>query len=167
VYQPYFQFFNFTSRWSFFAPDPGTRLLHLEWELLGKNNEQIEYSRFPLESFGVDSSEIVSNAPNEFRSKFTHSKSFVFPLFQHEQEMRELSLAHLMAESDTRAEEVLIPYLCHRRLNPGDVVSVRLWRVIDPLPTQSEVLSGRQKAGDHFRRERQWIAQRFCRDVRI
>lgn len=167
LFQSYLHFFEFTTSWSFFAPDPGSFLVYFEWELLGKQGEQLELGQFP---------DLVAESAGD--SNF---------LLKQEQDMRKLSVSRFMAAYDARAEKMLIPYLCFSSSRQGTssfhhqgtpslrqgaplleaVDSVRLWKVIELIPPLKEIALGHRKIEDARGRERHWITHAYCKDLEL
>jgi hypothetical protein len=101
--------------------------------------------------------------------------------------MRKLSVSRFMAAYDARAEKMLIPYLCFSSLRQGfsslhqgssslhhqgaplleAVASVRLWKVIELIPSLKEIALGHRKIGDARGRERHWITHAHCKDLEL
>lgn len=135
--EPYLHFFEFTNNWSFYAPDPGTALLHVEWETLGKSENSLSKGRLP---------EATS------------------PYFFEDRHNRRVSAVRFMLPFDARAEKMMVPYLCK---SDSRVYSVRLWRIVEPTPTLMEVKTYQRKLGDGKVMHRQWIAHSFCREYGI
>lgn len=132
-FEPYFHFFEFSTSWSFYAPDPGTFLLYLDWEILGGNGELLETSRFP-------------ESPS--------------PFLLRDRENRRTAAVRFMLDFDARTEKMMTPYLCNKL---SGAVSVRLWRVIIPLPDWRDVANGKRRVDDKVGIERQWISHSSCK----
>ncbi len=121
-----------TVAWSFFAPDPGTPKVQLNWETLDAQGQTLREGVWP-----EDSEQYFFQDQNNKRSQ----------------------LARFMSQADTHAEGVLLPYLC--RTQP-EAHSVNLSRAMEPVPSMDEVRSGRRHAGDGLVRHRATISHSFC-----
>lgn len=136
VLEPYINFFEFAPSWNFFAPDPATPLVFLEWEL--------------LDEFG----RIYGNGSIPQR---------VDPFLLRERQNRTIALTRFLVYSDERIEQILGPWLC--RKNP-DAGSVRIWKVVYTAPGLREVSEGKRKVGDDKGVERRIATHHFCSGAR-
>lgn len=139
---PYFNFFEFVANWSFFAPDPGTAQLFLEWELVSEGGQTLEFGQMP-------------SIPSPF-------------FFNERQTRRNTAVRHMLAY-DLRVEKMMVPYLCkgtgQDKAGPSSkVFSVRLWRVSRPIPSLTEMSQKKSKIGDPTTQERHWISHSFCQE---
>lgn len=133
--EPYMNFFELSSRWSFFAPDPGPPPFYIEYELLDQDGNSIAKSTFPEKES---------------------------PYFLRERQNRRIAAARFMVGADERTHEGMAPYLCRSR---AGVHSVRLWRVQEAIPALRDVARGEKEitTGDEI--GRRWVAHSYCEDL--
>ena len=132
IVEPYLDALGLSSSWSFFAPEPGPPPLYLEWEALGADGKLIEKRRWP-------------DSPD--------------PYFLRERQNRRIAFAGFLNSSDERARKVMGPYLC--RTVPGARL-VKLWRLMQPIPSLTDVASGRRRIGDEVGSERRRVREYAC-----
>lgn len=132
VLKPYAEVMEFTSSWSFFAPEPGPPPVFIEWEVLDESGMRLAKGDWPSKED---------------------------PFFFRERQNRRIATAKFMVLSDVRTEGIMAPYLC--RKHPG-AHSVALWRVLQSIPSLQDVASGRRKIGDDQGIERRWVSRSFC-----
>lgn len=132
VFMPYANLFEFSSGWSFFAPEPGPPPIYLEWALLDKNGEEIGQGRWP-----------------EVKD----------PYFFRDRQNRRIAATRFMASDDTHAEKMMVPVLC---ASDPRVHSVRLWKLVVGLPTLTDVADGKRTIGDEQDLDRRAVSLDFC-----
>jgi hypothetical protein len=132
VIVPYANFFEMTSKWSFFAPEPGPPPVFVEYELLDVKGEAIQKSRFP-------------EAQN--------------PYFIRERQNRRIASVEFMMPGEDRVEKVMVPYLCSHH---PDAQSIKLWRVAYSVPSMEDVAKEKRKIGDEINIERRIVSHTFC-----
>lgn len=93
VLLPYIEFFEFSNRWSFFAPNPGQPMF-IDWEIAGKDGATLESGRWP------DSHEAFF-----FRERYN----------------RRVETVEFMMSDDTRIEKLMLPMLCRRSAGANSV----------------------------------------------
>jgi hypothetical protein len=81
------------------------------------------------------------------------------PFFWRERQTRRITAADFMVSQELRAEKMMVGYLCHQAQHPH---SVRLWRVMEPVPTPDDVVSGRRRLGDGVGAEKKFVSHTFC-----
>lgn len=132
--EPYVNFLELASSWNFFAPDPGPPPIYVEWEVLDSKLGTLERGRWP---------------------------ETADPYFLRERQNRRIASARFMAFSDTRTEQILLPYLCRTRAGTG-AHSIRLWRTVYTIPGIKEVVDGKRTIGDDVGVDRHWVSHSFC-----
>jgi hypothetical protein len=132
VVEPYVNFLELGSSWNFSAPDPGPPPVYVEWELIGKNEEQLARGQWPE---GKD------------------------PFGLRERQNRRIAFARFMVFDDSRAQAVMVPYLC--RQHP-EAYAVRVWRVMYSLPSLNDVATGKRRIGDDVGLDRRSVTHSLC-----
>ncbi len=132
VIEPYANFFELTSRWSFFAPEPGPPPVFVEYQLLGAHGAELQKARFPEEKN---------------------------PYFIRDRQNRRIASAEFMMPGEDRVEKVMVPYLCG---NHPEAESIKLWRVAYTIPSMEDVASGKRQIGDEVNLERREVSHTFC-----
>ncbi len=134
-FDPSLHFFEMTTRWSFFAPEPGLSVSSLEWEWLDKNGQSLGFGEFPN----------------------LHEISF----FRESMNRRIVTTRFLLA-FDSRVEKIVSRFLCQGR---NDVSSVRLWRKEYQTPLWNEVASGKRQLMDQNSMHHYGIGHAFCHEA--
>lgn len=132
--EPYANFFELTNAWSFFAPEPGPPPVYIEYELLDRKGESFHRGRWP---------------------------EYPDPFWMRDRQNRRIAAAEYMMASETRAERMMLQYLCARNPEAG---SARIWRVMYSIPGFREVASGTRRIGDEVNMERRLVSHSFCEE---
>jgi hypothetical protein len=82
--------------------------------------------------------------------------------FWKERQTRRVTAADFMVNQEVSAEKMMANYLCHRSPRPE---AVRLWRVMEPVPSTVDILAGKRKLGDGVVSERKFVAHVFCNSL--
>ncbi|MBC7386449.1 MAG: hypothetical protein H7301_09870 [Cryobacterium sp.] len=135
VFSPLFAVTEFGSTWSFFAPDPSTLPVRLEWEILDERGEVVRDGYFPATGF---------------------------PYFFNERQTRRIALARFFYFADDKHLNVWSNWLC--RSNP-DAKGIRLWKSNALTPDLYRVQRGEQSLSDIRFEERQSVGNVFCDPV--
>lgn len=123
------------STWGYFAPEPGSPPMFLDWE--GEN------SRGDVVAFG--------SYPDPKANYFWNDRM-----------NRRVTSIYFMIAADDRAERMLVPYFCNQLKEKG-VERLRLYRRLHKLPIMEDVKSGRVSAFNWDDFERHWISTTFCK----
>jgi hypothetical protein len=86
------------------------------------------------------------------------------PYFLRERQTRLITAADFMVNNEVSAEKMMVNYLCHLQPHPD---SLRLWRIMETVPTSADVASGRRTIGDGVGEDRKFVSHDFCSDVGI
>jgi hypothetical protein len=131
----YMNFFEFTTRWSFFAPDPGSPPMFAEYELLDRAGNGIGVGKWPEEQ-----------------------ASYFFA----DRQFRRVVMNSYFVNLPEASERLLVPWLC--RTKKGDhgetVNAVRLWKSVAKLQTREQVASGERRPAEEVR---QPLSLEFCK----
>lgn len=133
--RPYAEFLEFASSWSFFAPEPGPPPVFIEWEVLDEKGMRVANGNWPSKED---------------------------PYFLRERQNRRIATTKFMMATDGRTQGIMAPYLCRKHEGAH---SVELWRVLQTIPSLSDVASGKRQIGDEQGVERRWVSRTFCQGL--
>jgi hypothetical protein len=85
IFEPYVNFFEFSSEWTFFSPDPAPPL-YVDWKVFDQSGSEIKTGTFP---------ELVN------------------PFVVGDRQVRRISAARFMIMRDGNIQRSLVPYLCN------------------------------------------------------
>ncbi len=100
VFQPYVNFFEFSSEWTFFSPDPSPPL-YIDWKIFDQAGAEIKSGSFP---------ETIS------------------PFIVGDRQVRRISATRFMLMGDGLAQKTLVPYLCHQTPGAYSVRMTRIFQ---------------------------------------
>lgn len=133
---PYVSFLEVASQWGFFAPDPGPPPVFVEYEFIGESGQSLGTEFWPEKKD---------------------------PFWIRERQNRRIAVARFLIASNDRIEKMMGQYFC--RLN-SKARSVRMWRIVQTIPSLHDVAEGKRKINDATEINRKFVSQHLCGEGR-